>query len=559
MSVLKIQEAFFAPYPKQEPEVLFMKSRGFSHYGYGERCEQGVGLCDTHLLNRTHMKNSYATVSCAAIILDEMEAGNLSIAVSTPSSPVPFVYGEVRRTGRNTVFFTCQEGKIQYREGNDNRMHIPRRSIPIVVLAVSTDDEVRKYFDALKTSTGEWDASYEKTLMFLDSLYYDFAKQQRYQEFEETDDLVIETIQAAYKAGSLVDVSEKFGGTKCSIFENLESGAEVEEEKKQQDLAEWDDYKAGRHVLPIMWEPEQMSQIASLSKLDDFIPTEEFFDVIHHVEGKLKKAQDAIDMGCFDADAMKKYACNLMLFGDPGTGKSEIAHAMGAALGLPVYITKFTEDTEEGSITGMEKLVGGQFQNVETEFLKGWENGGIILLEEINLARSNLTTGVFNQAFEYPYVIMKNEYEKVQRNPLTVVISTMNLGTEGTTPLNSSLSQRFVKKYEVFQPSEDAFKAILRKGGFDDQPIDCVYDVYQNIREELMSSSRTSKYVREISIRQVKGALELLEDGSSLEKAVSRTFYSALKVKSREVADSIKASCIDTMKGLESYKKKKKK
>ena len=53
---------------------------------------------------------------------------------------------------------------------------------------------------------------------------------------------------------------------------------------------------------------------------------------------------------------------------------------------------------------------------------------------------------ILNQAMEYPYIIKRTGYERIVRHPLTVIIGTMNLETEGTTSLNSACSQRFTSK-----------------------------------------------------------------------------------------------------------------
>ena len=79
---------------------------------------------------------------------------------------------------------------------------------------------------------------------------------------------------------------------------------------------------------------------------------------------------------------------NMLFYGDPGTGKTALANAISASTGMPIYEVTFNEDSEEDEFEGKNKIVEGKLSFVETAFLEGFANGGILLLEEYGHAKA---------------------------------------------------------------------------------------------------------------------------------------------------------------------------
>ena len=193
-------------------------------------------------------------------------------------------------------------------------------------------------------------------------------------------------------------------------------------------------YREGQHIIPHRWNEKQRARIVPPEFLDNFVPIPEFFRLMQKLDFRLKqRTLPLLEMGMTDPVYTRGNTVNVLLYGNPGTGKTVLAHALSAATGLPLYETKFDKYTESDEIEGKNKIVEGKLAFAETDFLEGYENGGIILMEEINCADQNMLTGTLNNAIEYPSFIMKNGYQKIERNPMTVIIATMNVGTEGTT------------------------------------------------------------------------------------------------------------------------------
>ena len=79
----------------------------------------------------------------------------------------------------------------------------------------------------------------------------------------------------------------------------------------------------------------------------------------------------------------------------------------------------------------MTKVDGdGKFTVHDTAFSKAFETGGIVVLEEFNLADPGVLQGAIGQAIEYPFILNKDGWMEVRRHPLCVIIATMNSGTQ---------------------------------------------------------------------------------------------------------------------------------
>lgn len=519
----------------------------------GAQCPANVGLCASHQSSPQWMKKPIVTLNASLFFVDACINHRVSFVRTKIKDASQLVYGEYTPEGKNPISFTCRKddksGKfiISYRAGEE--IHHPYHSLPLVVYATAFDDQVRQYADIVVAQP-----KYDNALPFSDSVYFDFIKQYTNLKIDVEQNLLPETILEGWRAGAFEEMSKKFGGNGCTLFNGVNSRDQFDAGLSFDDKL-WEEYKAGTHRIRYVWPAELRSKIPSLEMLEGFVPTAQFFKIMHHLEVNIKKALEAEDEGRTSAKDIADCVVNEILYGPPGTGKSMMVHAAGAILGMPVLVTSVTEDTEGDRFTGMTKLVNGSFACIEPDFMKGWENGGILLIEEINLSRPNLATGELNQATEFPYILFRDEHELVHRHPLAVIIGTMNPHVAGSAKLNASLSQRFTTKERVVAASEEDEKRMLGEKGYPMQHVNCVYDVYHRIVDFLNSRPSTKKYTEELSIRHCKEALRHMAEGETARGAVMRTMYSALDIVDASIAEQVYDTCIGSMRELKSYPK----
>lgn len=380
-----------------------------------------------------------------------------------------------------------------------------------------------------------------KALAFCDSFYYE-AKQDGFinspinvtfganalkmakNEFKAGDDIV--------KYGDLVPEFDPF-----KEFKSSSKKKSSRKTSKKETL--WEDIKDGKHILDYSWSPEQQACITPLSFLDTYVPDKHFYNVFNQAEKRLKMALERIQENP-DAIASKKDAVNMFVVGKPGTGKTYMLHALSAALGLPIRSIPMGKNTEEDTFEGMTKIIEGNLTEVQTPFLINGQQGGISVIEEINLASPDVVMGAIGQFVEFPYSIMEQGYKQVKRHPLNIIFGTMNIGTAGAKEVNEALSSRFSQTIVLDDPEEDDFIARLVIEGFDEDISTWVYDRYTDIIETLKSPDyNCEEYCLNVNFRSCLGALQAIECGCEPKEAIRNTMVGKIAEKDMEIAERI--------------------
>ena len=376
--------------------------------------------------------------------------------------------------------------------------------------------------------------------IFCDTFHLDVMLE-LYPDIEVLEDVseIVATTKRAYIRGmyEICPTIEMVPNKKnLEIIDTLESP----KENKVFDIDNWEDCLTGQYRIPFSWPDEMKDMIPNLSVLEEYYPVDQFFRILHKVRYRMTSVLNRLNAGKKWVDAIGEDYLNLTLTGKPGTGKTVLLYNLAAALGLPVCSINISKNTDEDVFQGMNKIVDGQLSFVETDFLKFYQNGGIIILEEVNLCDPAVTMGALGQALEYPFILKKDGYETIRRHPLCIICSTKNVGTYGAKDMNQAFSNRFPYSYLMDDPKTSDFVSILEKHGFEKHQCEWVVGAYEKIARDLSSPQYESEeIVLSLSIRTCIAALRSIEEGTTPKTALADTFIGKIAETDIEIAEEL--------------------
>lgn len=134
---------------------------------------------------------------------------------------------------------------------------------------------------------------------------------------------------------------------------------------------------------------------------------------------------------------------NLLLCGDKATGKNILAENLAWMFGRPVYNMSFHVNTDSSSLIGTDTFVNNEVQLRKGPVYQCAVYGGFGVLDEINMAKNDAVS-VLHATLDYRRIIDVPGYDRIELNPATRFIGTMNYGYAGTKELNEALVSRFM-------------------------------------------------------------------------------------------------------------------
>lgn len=405
----------------------------------------------------------------------------------------------------------------------------------------------RSFTEALGTmkSTGAPDAT--QALYFCDSIYfYTGMLAKKYVTVEEGN--VRELVELSNKRGALKEfqtLKDNNYSYPISITDaEAYTPTKGEPSKELKKASFLEKCKTGEFFVPYTWDTESSDHIQPVTFLDGYVPDVNFEHMVRKIFKRFSRTISTLDAG--GAPLAEDYI-NMIFTGKPGTGKTTLAFALSAALHIPVYSVAMSHNTEEDFAQGVTVIVDGKPSFQETDFLKAFTKGGLVVCEEINLTNPSVVMGALGQALEYPFYVMRNGYERVSRHPLCMIVGTMNVGTAGSKPLNDALSNRFKLPYTLEDPSAEDFIRILEKRG-DAKIAKYVFNAYDKIRNYLCSPSLGAADVAmRLSLRTCFGVMEEYEDGMDMKTAISSVFAGKIGEVSLELANQVKKEAIELL------------
>lgn len=434
--------------------------------------------------------------------------------------------------------------------------------------AVTAEATYSETIGALALATDEFDANghiSKETMAYLcDCLYYDARADLGTAMTEDMPVLsfsasgIQDTVTQAIRIGNMLPVGnvfrktgsslEKFGDHCSNTFRHISYTYTADDTASAAPAVSesfMDECKNGVYEIGFDWSAEQQTHIRPYSFLDNFIPNEAFVDMVNLVNYDLNQVVDRINIaGQIDTGVIGDNYLNVIMLGKPGTGKTTTAEALSAATGLPIYTVKASKNTEEDTFEGMTKVVAGGFNFQATPFLEAFQNGGIIVIEEFNLADPGVMQGALGQAIEYPFVLMKDGYEEVHRHPLCVIISTMNDGAQGARVPSEAYTSRSPITFIMDDPTKEEFINILHSKGYTKKDCRSVYKAYTKILKYLSDEAGSEEMVMQVTLRHCLGALKLMRINTPIKKAIYKTMIGAIAIKDKALAKEVYDSVI---------------
>lgn len=484
--------------------------------------------------SKFHSNSQPAKYSAVALALDAIFVDKVVVGYNTKDS----VYTKFMEDG---LTYECciDETGISWVGKEPRKQHM--MLIPVVLYVVSdvynTDasTELKEYFLNIKNNEDVKQA----VILFCDAFYYGFMAEDGHPTITSNpNELTPAMISRSMETGIFKPMSI-MSGIETTITEATPSAAteEEEEEAEKSYIVEYDG-----------WTEEEKLKITGQKYLDTYVVVRQTESIANKIKFRMDRVIAKINSGIEGIEAIGNDYINVLLVGRPGTGKTALMHAISAMTGMPIYTIPFSKNTEEDTVEGKNKVIDGKIGFVETDFLKAYQNGGIIVCEEINLADPAVVMGCMGQAIEYPFIVMKDGYEPIRRHPLCIIIGTMNSGTAGSKQLNQALSSRFKSTYILDDPDKNTFVKILAAKGHPKKLCRYVYTAYERITNYLKDPQQSQEELCEnITMRGCFGALEGIEEGEDPKTAINNTLVGKIAEVDLETARKVRDNVVDAL------------
>ncbi|UUZ84883.1 MFS transporter [Paenibacillus sp. P26] len=187
---------------------------------------------------------------------------------------------------------------------------------------------------------------------------------------------------------------------------------------------------------------------------------------------------------------------NILLEGDAGSGKTQLAKALSANFGSPYTKVTCFADMDKSDIIGailpvvssepLEKLepadqAGGEaveYRFYPSEIVRAYQNGYLLEIQEPNVIRDAAVLMALNSALE-PDGSINLPTEIIRRHPDFIAVITTNRSYAGSRPLNEALRDRIQHTEKMDLPTKEVMieRAIAKTGYTDELVLSILADV----------------------------------------------------------------------------------
>ena len=208
---------------------------------------------------------------------------------------------------------------------------------------------------------------------------------------------------------------------------------------------------------------------------------------------------------------------NILLVGPKATGKNVLAENLSAVFWRPQWDISFYLNTDAASLIGTDTFRNGEVVLREGPITQCAKAGGFGILDEINMAK-NESLAVLHATLDFRRIIDVPGYERIDLDPGTRFIATMNYGYAGTRELNEALASRFMVIQMPVISVENLRKLMLAQHpNLREEYADQLSKLFGEIRAKCESAEISTKA---LDLRGLLAAVSLVENGLNLGDAL---------------------------------------
>ncbi|WP_172369136.1 AAA family ATPase [Sporosarcina jiandibaonis] len=203
----------------------------------------------------------------------------------------------------------------------------------------------------------------------------------------------------------------------------------------------------------------------------------------------------------------------VLLKGPSGAGKTRLAQSISNYFGQPMHSINCSVDLDSESLLGFKTIIQKDGQTiidfVEGPVVQAMKKGHILYIDEINMARPE-TLPILHSVLDHRRMLT-NPFtgEVIYAHEDFTIVSAINEGYVGTSPMNEALKNRFVS-FSIPYLSGEALRNLVKAEypNASERLVETILNIGNDLRKQVMSGLLSDEAA---SIRSLLDAIGLSE------------------------------------------------
>lgn len=234
----------------------------------------------------------------------------------------------------------------------------------------------------------------------------------------------------------------------------------------------------------------------------------------------------------------------ILLKGPSGSGKTKLAQSISQYFNQPMHSVNCSVDLDAESLLGFKTIVQQDGQSV-IEFIEGpvvqaMKKGHILYIDEINMAKPE-TLPILHSVLDHRRMLT-NPFtgEVIYAHENFTVVSAINEGYVGTTPMNEALKNRFISFSIPYLSGEELREIIqIEFPKASNDLIDTIMNINADLRKQVINGLLSDEAA---SIRSLLDAMSLAQY-ISIKRAIR---YAVAEKLEDEIEQNLIMELVDT-------------